>query len=66
MVQLYSYPAEISNTFTHWLLFWRSYIKISSHLDYAAMGTVIATVIFIVIYCIIKNVSKKYADKNTN
>ncbi|MGA8848790.1 MAG: VTT domain-containing protein [Dehalococcoidia bacterium] len=43
-----------------------SYVKISSYLDYTAIGTVVAAVIFIVIYFMIKNVSKKYVDKNTN
>jgi membrane protein DedA with SNARE-associated domain len=43
-----------------------SYVKISSYLDYAAIGTVVATVIFIVIYFVMRKVSKKYAGGDTN
>jgi len=43
-----------------------SYVKISSYLDYAAIGTVIAAVIFIVIYFMMRKVSKKYADRDIN
>jgi membrane protein DedA with SNARE-associated domain len=43
-----------------------SYIKISSYLDYAAIGTVVAAVIFIVIYFMMRKVSKKYAGRDTN
>jgi membrane protein DedA with SNARE-associated domain len=43
-----------------------SYVKISSYLDYTAIGTVVAAVIFIVIYFMMRRLSKKYADKNTN
>lgn len=42
-----------------------SYVKISSYLDYAAIGTVIVTVIFIVIYFIMRKLSKKYVDGDT-
>jgi membrane-associated protein len=43
-----------------------SYVKISSYLDYAAIGTIVTAVIFIVIYFVMRKVSKKYADKHTN
>jgi membrane-associated protein len=43
-----------------------SYIKISSYLDYAAIGTVVAAVIFIVIYFMMRRLSKKYAGRDTN
>jgi membrane protein DedA with SNARE-associated domain len=43
-----------------------SYIKISSYLDYAAIGTVVAAIIFIVIYFMMRKVSKKYAGRDTN
>ncbi len=42
-----------------------SYVKISSYLDYAAIGTVIVAVIFIVIYFIMRKLSKKYVDGDT-
>lgn len=43
-----------------------SYIKISTLLDYTAIGTVVAAVIFIVVYFMMRKVSKKYADRDTN
>jgi membrane protein DedA with SNARE-associated domain len=43
-----------------------SYVKISSYLDYTAIGTVIAAVIFIVIYFMMRRLSKKYAGGDTN
>jgi membrane-associated protein len=43
-----------------------SYIKISLYLDYAAIGTVVAAVIFIVIYFMMRRLSKKYAGRDTN
>jgi membrane-associated protein len=43
-----------------------SYVKISSYLDYTAIGTVVAAVIFIVIYFMMRKVSKKYAGGDTN
>lgn len=41
-----------------------SYVKISSYLDYAAIGTVVAAVIFIVIYFMMRRWSKKYAGRD--
>jgi membrane protein DedA with SNARE-associated domain len=43
-----------------------SYVKISSYLDYTAIGTVVAAVIFIVIYFMMRRLSKKYAGRDTN
>lgn len=43
-----------------------SYVKISSYLDYTAIGTVVVAVIFIVIYFMMRRVSKKYAGRDTN
>jgi membrane-associated protein len=43
-----------------------SYVRISSYLDYAAIGTTVAAVIFIVIYFMMRRVSKKYAGRDTN
>jgi len=43
-----------------------SYVKISSYLDYTAIGTVVAAVIFIVIYFMIRRLSKKYVGKDTD
>jgi membrane protein DedA with SNARE-associated domain len=41
-----------------------SYVKISSYLDYTAIGTVVAAVIFIVIYFMMRKLSKKYAGRD--
>jgi membrane-associated protein len=43
-----------------------SYVKISSYFDYAAIGTIVAAVIFIVILFMMRRVSKKYAGGDTN
>jgi membrane-associated protein len=43
-----------------------SYVKISSYLDYAAIGTIVAAVIFIVIYFMMRRLSKKYAGRDTD
>jgi membrane-associated protein len=43
-----------------------SYVKISSYFDYAAIGTIVASVIFIVVYFMMGRVSKKYAGRDTN
>jgi phosphotransferase system glucose/maltose/N-acetylglucosamine-specific IIC component len=40
--------------------------KISSYLDYTPIGTVVAAVIFIVTYFMVRRVSKKYAGRDTN
>ena len=42
-----------------------SYVKISSYFDYAAIGTVAAAVIFVVVYFVMRRVTKKYAGKDT-
>lgn len=41
--------------------FGKTYIKINTYLDYTAIGTIAITVIFIMIYFVMKKVSKKYA-----
>ncbi len=43
-----------------------SYAKISTYLDYTALGTIIITVIFIAIYFVMRHMSKKYEDKDTS
>lgn len=42
-----------------------SYVKISSYFDYAAIGTLAAAVIFVVVYFVMRRLSKKYASKDT-
>jgi membrane-associated protein len=41
-----------------------SYVKISSYFDYAAIGTVAAAVIFVVVYFVMRRLSSKYASKD--
>jgi membrane-associated protein len=41
-----------------------SYVKISSYFDYAAIGTIVAAVIFVVIYFVMRRLSRRYAGKD--
>lgn len=43
-----------------------SYAKISTYLDYTAIGTVALTLIFITVYFVMRNMSKKYEEKEIN
>jgi membrane-associated protein len=41
-----------------------SYVEISSYFDYAAIGTIVAAVIFVVIYFVMRRLSRRYAGKD--
>lgn len=43
-----------------------SHAKISTYIDYTAIGTVALTVIFIVVYFVMRNIGKKYEEKDTD
>jgi len=44
--------------------FGRSYAKISTYLDYTALGTIALALVLVAVYFIVKKISKKYSNKN--
>ncbi len=46
--------------------FGKSYSKIDTYLDYTAIGTISLAIILIIIYFVVKNISKKHEEKNIN